>query len=95
MNSKKPQKLARRAYLLYSTSRIIAILLLGLITIIFALLDREPIFLRVASVLMLGAIPAVSIWVSAFVVYKLFMGVNSGQRSPEVVLFSGTEWRVG
>jgi hypothetical protein len=84
--SKKQQKLARRGYVLYWTGRITAILLLAAIIIIFAILDSEPIFQRVASVLILGAMPALSIWIGASVVYKLLNGSELiGQRSPTLL----------
>lgn len=74
--SKVARKLAEWGYTLYCTGKSIAILLVGL-AMIFAVFDTEPVYLRVASVVILGAIPALLVWGGAFVIYNLLRGASS------------------
>jgi|SRR5271168_4287591 len=70
------RKLAKWGRVLYWTGRILAILILGL-AVLFAGLDREPFFQRVASVLVLGVVPAVLVWGGGFVIYNLLKDASA------------------
>jgi hypothetical protein len=69
-------KLVRWGRTLYRTGVILAVLILGS-AIFLASLDREPVFQRVASVVVLGAIPAIMFWGSGFIIFIVLKAVSS------------------
>ena len=69
-------KLARWGRIVYWTGVIFAVLILG-IAMMFALLDKEPIFQRAASVVVLGIMPALIIWGSGFVVFIILKAASA------------------
>ena len=74
--SDRPPKLARWGHTLYWTGVILAVLILGT-AIFLASLDREPVFQRVASVVVLGVIPALMFWGSGFIIFIILKAVSS------------------
>jgi len=70
------RRLAQCGRVVYWTGKIFAILLLGM-AVIFAVLDSEPVFQRVASVFVLGVIPALLIWGGVFVIFNLLQEASS------------------
>jgi len=73
---KGARKLAQWGHGFYWTAIVLAIVILAT-TIIFAVLDKEPLFQRVASVFVLGVIPAVLIWGAALVICSLLKEAGS------------------
>jgi hypothetical protein len=74
--SEGARKLARWGHIFYWSGVTFAIPILSM-AIIFALLDREPIFQRVASVLVLGVIPALLIWGSGFIICNMLRAASA------------------
>src|SRR6266566_2587694 len=74
--SDSARKFARWSRTLYWTGVILAVLMLSM-AIFLASLDREPVFQRVASVIVLGVIPALMFWGSGFVISIILKAVSS------------------
>jgi hypothetical protein len=70
------RKLAYFGRALYCIGVSFAVLLMGF-AITFAVLESEPMFQRVFSVLILGLAPALLIWAGAFVICNLLKKASS------------------
>src|SRR5450755_3596082 len=76
-DSDGPQELARWGRILYWTGAIFAVLILGM-AIMFALADnREGIFQRAASVIVLGVIPALVIWGGGYIIFIILKATGA------------------
>lgn len=74
--SNNARRLAQWGRIAYWTGTIFSILIFGM-AMLFAILDIEPIFQRVTSVLILGAIPALLVRGGAFAAYHLLKEASS------------------
>ena len=72
-----PQELARWGRILYWTGLIFAVLIFGM-AIMFAMVDnRESLFQRAASVIVLGVIPALMIWAGGYIIFMILRATSA------------------
>jgi NADH:ubiquinone oxidoreductase subunit 3 (subunit A) len=75
-NSRSQSPAVRRALFLCRCGFAAAFLLLVVVSLIFIVFDTEPLFQRAASIVILGVLPAITIWACAFLIFQALMAIN-------------------
>jgi hypothetical protein len=76
---KSPESLnpsIRRAFFLCRCGYATAFLVLSVVSLIFIVFDAEPIFQKILSIAILGIVPAIAIWASAFLSLRVVLAMT-------------------